>query len=1309
MARHQCPLGLGNLGTLSKSLMMCGTYISAYCPYSVCKSALEKFERLGKIFVRVQPQLDKVDKALMANVLSRYAALEMLSSTGGAIEFTSEEDKGEFSDALESDGMGGIDTEALIQLLDDLDEVIAQSDSGAPPETREEALQRILPTMPDLNHELRSFKEALGKSLEDLVALHEAIHVPESCFDIMYMRASGNASDDSMETKLLQAAKRSDFETCKRILQTHPEIDPLSARDPPIISGKEGFDPDQLQASSQSSLDYLITAIARIQPERNAYDLTLGSKDKEMNLKFKAAKLKELQSAREVVALILERVRDTGKFETAGTFARALRSFDVKTLQLMGRNEEICHGKTPLHLAIEMKCPEMVAVLCENGAESDDKALLDTTELGQGEILQILKNDGKAFPERYRGELDRTLLHLACNKPDAGDDNFVQMLIQMNVAVNEVDMIGRTALHNAAAMGNLSAVRSLLEAGADETLPTRREGSTVIHEAAKMGRISVLQFVLKNSSGETVDAVDMQGRTPLCYAFKRRKFLELTFYCLRELQESAQEACLRECHLAPEMEEFAQLMKERYGKSDSSFREAIDSVDALRGLGSTREMRELASFIRKCYLESENHELSKEGLRKIEDAPEMKVFVGCIKKRYRDLDASSRNFKAVELSEVVRDLHLLPLMRDFVYLILRAYEEPSMLDPETNEETSKSLEGIESSSELSELAALIKRRIDVADTSCETANEIRVFKSNLKLVSGSAFSPYTSFECLPNFDGELLSYFPQDICQDLQDLESGSKKDVLEGILRDCFEELFVEIRKADAVLGILLDAGADIDHVDDQGNPAFDDDYRIEYFKTKEKELKAALEKRSKLAHDQPIFKGKIVHHAVHAAWVQQGLRFKACRALAYWVILLILLTLVAIRYSGRDVYESFSIQASIVNRMSSGDAGTLEDVNDLDSWNDYVENVFVEAIWPSESDLHAENDSVIFGEGLVLLGRPRYRVFANQRWETRKLVSYESTEDRHQVWMEVAMVLFFLGHFFSEIFRLLVSTCRSQKIETGGASEQVVCNGDDYGTMPNLNKLMGVVVLDPEEQQWWLCNVSKTKGSSRRVVSKDHSRSFALEHLKWIETWGSEAGPRRFNVGELVRVSKGPGREECNGFIVSINECDKRWTYSNAERDVYIDVSDLMWLSTIRQYLLGGVVFLCYLKTLEYLRVAATFAVPVMIIIGMLVKLMSFLAILAVFVLAFGIFDYVVFGLKYAPVKSVMKALVFTLRGALGELDFDGKYEMDQVVGTGMTMLTAVLLVILLLNLLIAVMSEAYEDVKATAEARWCYRQYM
>ncbi len=105
---------------------------------------------------------------------------------------------------------------------------------------------------------------------------------------------------------------------------------------------------------------------------------------------------------------------------------------------------------------------------------------------------------------------------------------------------------------------------------------------------------------------------------------------------------------------------------------------------------------------------------------------------------------------------------------------------------------------------------------------------------------------------------------------------------------------------------------------------------------------------------------------------------------------------------------------------------------------------------------------------------------------------------------------------------------------------------------------------------------------------------------------------------------------------------------------------------------------------------------------------RLLSFFLIFGVFILAFALFDYVVYGLVYEPNSSVLRSLVLTFRGSLGELDFDNKYEIDTSISVIITCLSAFLLVILLLNLLIAVMNEAYEEIKQSAEARWCYMQF-
>ena len=74
-----------------------------------------------------------------------------------------------------------------------------------------------------------------------------------------------------------------------------------------------------------------------------------------------------------------------------------------------------------------------------------------------------------------------------------------------------------------------------------------------------------------------------------------------------------------------------------------------------------------------------------------------------------------------------------------------------------------------------------------------------------------------------------------------------------------------------------------------------------------------------------------------------------------------------------------------------------------------------------------------------------------------------------------------------------------------------------------------------------------------------------------------------------------------------------------------------------------------------------------------------------------------------------SFWGSLVFEFRGSLGDVDFDAASERDSVFSTSMIVVFAFLTVILVLNLLIAVMNEAYEETKETAEARWCYAQFV
>jgi len=74
---------------------------------------------------------------------------------------------------------------------------------------------------------------------------------------------------------------------------------------------------------------------------------------------------------------------------------------------------------------------------------------------------------------------------------------------------------GGTALHMAAACGNVGAVQALLRAGADSN---RRDGQrlTALHTAAQTGHTGTISELL--AGGAAVDVVDDEGATPLWHA-----------------------------------------------------------------------------------------------------------------------------------------------------------------------------------------------------------------------------------------------------------------------------------------------------------------------------------------------------------------------------------------------------------------------------------------------------------------------------------------------------------------------------------------------------------------------------------------------------------------------------------------------------------------------------------------------------------------------------------------------------------------------------------------------------------------------
>jgi len=197
-------------------------------------------------------------------------------------------------------------------------------------------------------------------------------------------------------------------------------------------------------------------------------------------------------------------------------------------------------------------------------------------------------------------------------------------------------------------------------------------------------------------------------------------------------------------------------------------------------------------------------------------------------------------------------------------------------------------------------------------------------------------------------------------------------------------------------------------------------------------------------------------------------------------------------------------------------------------------------------------------------------------------------------------------------------------------------------------------------------------------------------------------------FNYLDIVIMMVNISLVSVHVTLLVKTENAKDYWYRNANSDEYIQMHDVLALAYARQMLLACTAFLTYVKSLEYIQVSASLAIPVIIIGGMLEKVSSFFLIFSIFISAFALFDYILFGFTYAPSSSIFKAIVSTFRSSLGDIDFDGKYAAGQNFAVIVTCLVAFLMVILLLNLLIAIMNEAFEEIKSSAEARWCYMQF-
>jgi ankyrin repeat protein len=170
--------------------------------------------------------------------------------------------------------------------------------------------------------------------------------------------------------------------------------------------------------------------------------------------------------------------------------------------------DAIDQNQLPLVLtAAYRRHKEIVSTLVEAGATL---SIFEAAAIGR---LDIVQRDVKRWPEVLDevGLDGFTPLQLACF---FGHEEIALWLINQGAKVNIVSQNRQriSPIHAAAASGNLTILRSLLEHGADANARQQND-FTALHTAADSGDLSMIQLVLEH--GAQTEAVTEDGRTPL--------------------------------------------------------------------------------------------------------------------------------------------------------------------------------------------------------------------------------------------------------------------------------------------------------------------------------------------------------------------------------------------------------------------------------------------------------------------------------------------------------------------------------------------------------------------------------------------------------------------------------------------------------------------------------------------------------------------------------------------------------------------------------------------------------------------------
>ena len=192
-------------------------------------------------------------------------------------------------------------------------------------------------------------------------------------------------------------------------------------------------------------------------------------------------------------------------------------------------------GNTPLHLAAQYGHVAVAKVLVGGGADVNAGNKRDRTPLhdavsglggtsdleGRLEVVKLLISRGANINTRERGSGRTPLDEAAASSINrSNSERMTELLLTSGASVETADPQRASALQQAAAQGNVAAIRNLLDRGADPNTADR--DSTALATAAYMGQTEVVALLLARGAdaSRTIPGSRLDGDgAPLTMAF----------------------------------------------------------------------------------------------------------------------------------------------------------------------------------------------------------------------------------------------------------------------------------------------------------------------------------------------------------------------------------------------------------------------------------------------------------------------------------------------------------------------------------------------------------------------------------------------------------------------------------------------------------------------------------------------------------------------------------------------------------------------------------------------------------------------